>query len=64
MQKGEIYVSHIIHSMLINNKIFTSEEVNNYIDFGTLEEWKKYQNNYLTLICNLDGIIYKKVQNI
>ncbi len=60
LQKGEIYVSHIIHSMLINNKIFTSEEVNNYIDFGTLEEWKKYQNNYLTLICNLDGIIYKK----
>ena len=46
--------------MIIHNEIFVSNEVCNYIDFGNLEEWQKYQNRYLTLICNLDGIIYKK----
>ena len=61
--KGEIYVSHIIHKMILNNKIFISHEVEKYVDFGTLEEWKKYQNRYLTLICNLDGIIFKKSSN-
>lgn len=60
LQSGEIYVSHIIHHMIIHNEIFVSNEVCNYIDFGNLEEWQKYQNRYLTLICNLDGIIYKK----
>ena len=58
--KGEIYVSHVVQSMILNREIFNSIEVQNYSDFGTSEEWKEYQNRFITIICDVDGIFFDR----
>lgn len=45
--QNEIFVSHIIQFMLLENNIFIENLVTNYSDVGTIEEWKKY-NDALT----------------
>ena len=46
---GEIYVSHVIQKMILNNHKFEAEEVSSYSDFGTYEEWKKYTDKSLNV---------------
>lgn len=41
----EIFVSHVIQDMLMHDQIFIENEVNNYYDVGTLEDWKKYNES-------------------
>lgn len=41
-QTNEIFVSHVIQDCLLNGHIFFENEVNNYYDVGTLDDWKKY----------------------
>ena len=53
----ELYISHIICSALIENHIFYSNGVTNYIDWGTIEEWNKYRSSYKTLFVDLDGVL-------
>ena len=33
-QYDKLYLSHVIYSMLLNNKVFRPIKVNNYIDWG------------------------------
>ena len=33
--EGEIYISHVIYSMLIDGEVFKAEKAKNYEDFGT-----------------------------
>ncbi|MDC0161636.1 hypothetical protein OAI94_00315 [bacterium] len=57
---GEIYVSHVIQKMILENHKFEAEEVENYIDFGTYDEWKKYTDKFISIITEVDGIFFKK----
>ena len=43
--QNEIFVSHIIQFMLLENNIFIENLVTNYSDVGTIEEWKKYNGS-------------------
>lgn len=54
-----LYVSHIIFKMLLDNKIFIKDIVKNYQDFGTLEEWKRVLKQYKTLFVDIDGVLLK-----
>ena len=54
---GEIYVSHVIYEMLLNDKSFKIQEVKNYEDWGTLKDWENYKLQYKTLFIDLDGVI-------
>lgn len=44
-QTNEIFVSHVIQDCLLNGHIFSENEVTNYYDVGTLEDWKKYNES-------------------
>lgn len=44
-QSNEIFVSHVIQDCLLNGHIFSENEVTNYHDVGTLEDWKKYNES-------------------
>ncbi len=55
--KNEIYVSHVIYSMLIEGKKFTVTEAKNYIDWGILREYRHYCRSFLTIFCDIDGVI-------
>jgi hypothetical protein len=43
--QDEIFVSHIIQFMLLENNIFFENIVTNYSDVGTIQEWKKYNES-------------------
>jgi hypothetical protein len=54
---GEIYVSHIIYNMILDGIGFIQSEVEDYIDWGTVKEWRAYTNLYSTLFVDLDGTL-------
>lgn len=43
---GEIYISHIIYKMILNNKKFTTNEVENFKDWGTQKDWDIFNYFY------------------
>lgn len=57
-QTNEIFVSDIIDYMLSNDEIFIHQEVESFIDVGTLDDWKKF-NDKPTYFCDIDGTIVK-----
>ena len=54
----EIYVSNIIQYCLFNGNVFIENNVKNYIDVGTSEEWFNY-NDKSVIFCDIDGTIIK-----
>tara|TARA_Y100000768_G_scaffold89294_1_gene64224 strand:+ start:4854 stop:5921 length:1068 start_codon:yes stop_codon:yes gene_type:complete len=55
--EGEIYISHVIYSMLIDGEVFKAEKAKNYEDFGTSNEYFSYMNTFLTVFCDIDGVL-------
>lgn len=53
----EVYISHIIYSMLTCGINFSVTEADGYIDFGTAEEYRKFCAQYMTLFCDIDGVL-------
>ena len=44
-QNDEIYISHVIFNMMLNDKIFKINRAKNFIDWGTQEDWDIYLNS-------------------
>jgi len=58
LQKSkDVYISHVIYEMLLNNHIFRSKEVSDYIDWGTVREFRNWQRKHITLFCDFDGCL-------
>jgi dTDP-glucose pyrophosphorylase len=55
---GELYISEIIGNMINNGEAFVKLQVKNYIDVGTIKEFRKY-NDKPTYFCDIDGVICK-----
>jgi hypothetical protein len=55
--ENELYVSHVIYSMILTGKLFHAKEVSEYIDWGTLREYRHYQKKYITIFCDVDGVL-------
>jgi hypothetical protein len=60
---GDIYVSHVIHAMLLDGAGFQIEESKDFIDWGTLDDWNKFRNEYKTIFCDIDGVVVKSACN-
>lgn len=55
-----LYTSHIIYHMILENSIFKVKHVSEYQDWGTLEDWTSYVKSFSTIFIDLDGVL---VQN-
>lgn len=53
----DLYISHIIKVLLVQNIAFEAIHVEDYLDWGTLEEWKKFTSQYSTLFLDIDGVL-------
>ncbi|MCL9821079.1 hypothetical protein NCR96_04915 [Helicobacter sp. 14348-15] len=53
----DLYISHIIYSMILDNHLFNISMVQNYVDWGTLKEWNHYKSQYATLFVDIDGTL-------
>lgn len=58
-QFGEIYISHVVYKMILDGEKFIIEEAKNYIDWGTLREYRHYCKSFITIFCDVDGVILK-----
>jgi hypothetical protein len=54
---NEIYISHVIYSMLMDEENFRISKADNYIDWGTLREYRHYTRAFLTIFCDVDGVL-------
>lgn len=55
---GEMYISHVISYMLTKYKlVFEAVQASYYEDWGTLDEWKKVQQNFRTYFVDIDGVL-------
>jgi len=52
-----LYISHIIYKMILEGKQFFTEEVEEYIDWGTLADWIEYKDQFATIFVDLDGTL-------
>ena len=57
IDKGELYISNIIFRSILENTIFYSKDVSEYIDWGTIKEWRKYCDSFKTLFVDIDGTL-------
>jgi hypothetical protein len=57
--KKDLYISHIIYRMILDNYIFKTIKCNNYIDWGTKKDWDDYKSQYKTIFIDLDGVLVK-----
>ena len=58
-QDDSLYISHIIFNMILDNTLFSSKEISDYCDWGTLEEWRKYKSDFMTIFLDIDGVLFK-----
>lgn len=58
LELKEFFISHLIYYCLLEKMVFYSEEINNYIDVGTQEEWDNYKKSFKTLFLDIDGTIF------
>jgi hypothetical protein len=54
---NEIYLSHVIYSMLMSESSFRITKATGYTDWGTLREYRHYTRKFLTLFCDVDGVL-------
>lgn len=54
----EVFVSHVVDYLITQGEIFVENEVHNFVDVGTLADWREY-NNRPTYFCDIDGTIVK-----
>lgn len=54
---SEIYVSHIIYSMLLDGEVFNVKKAMGYEDYGTSKEYFDYMSSYMTIFCDVDGVL-------
>lgn len=54
----EIFVSDVIQRALFHKNVITENQVENYFDVGTSEEWFSY-NDKPVIFCDIDGTLIK-----
>jgi len=52
-----LYVSHVIYSMILDNHNFFARECRNYLDWGTLDDWMRYSRQFGAVFIDLDGTL-------
>ena len=55
--KEEVYISHVIFSLLLKGERFKAKEASLYQSWETLREYRSYQRKYLTLFADVDGVL-------
>jgi ribonucleotide monophosphatase NagD (HAD superfamily) len=57
---GELYVSHVMSYLMLQKKVlFHYIEADDFVDWGTLEDWYKEIGRHKTYVFDIDGVILK-----
>jgi hypothetical protein len=58
---NEMYVSHIISYLMNAGSDFHYVEAKEFVDWGTLESWRREQERHKTYFFDIDGVVLKNV---
>jgi hypothetical protein len=61
---GECYISNVIFEMILNHHTFTGRITQNFLDWGTLQDWDNYKNNFSTIFIDIDGTLITNTSNL
>jgi hypothetical protein len=61
---GECYISNIIFEMLLDGQIFKGVETSNFIDWGTINDWREYCRKFSTIFVDLDGTLVTNTSHL
>lgn len=56
---GERFVSHVMASAIRDGVEIAAQPVAGFTDVGTLEEWRRHVRSRGTIVCDLDGVVFK-----
>lgn len=56
-EESEIYISNLIFDMLLFGFKFIGKKVEDYKDWGTIEDWRRYTRQYKCLFIDIDGVL-------
>ena len=57
LKSKNVFISHVVYEMMLNKNIFKSKEVTNYVDWGTVREFRNFQRKHISLFCDFDGCL-------
>lgn len=60
----QLYISHLIYGMLLDNINFSPVSVINYLDWGNEKDWNNFKNLYRTLFIPYDLVLQKSIDVI
>lgn len=58
-EAGEIFVSHVMNRAIAAGLAVVPHRAAGLIDVGTLEDWRRHVRPRGTIICDLDGIVFR-----
>ena len=56
---AEIFVSHVFNRAIADGAAVMPHSVQNLVDVGTLEDWRRYVRARGTIVCDLDGVVFE-----
>ncbi|MDB2323483.1 NTP transferase domain-containing protein [Planktomarina temperata] len=60
----ELYVSHIIYDMILSDINFIASDAADYIDWGTKAEFLTHTRKFVTIFCDIDGVLLENGSEI
>ena len=61
---GECFISNIIFEMILEGNIFSGKETSDFIDWGTLYDWRLYCKKFSTIFVDLDGTLITNTSHL
>lgn len=61
---GECFISNVIFEMILQGDIFTGKETSDFIDWGTLQDWRLYCKKFSTFFIDLDGTLITNTSHL
>lgn len=59
IKSPDAYVSHVIYKMILDGESFRGVKTQDFLDWGTLNDWDEFKSSYKTLFLDIDGVIFK-----
>jgi hypothetical protein len=53
----DLYLSHVIFKMMLEGTEFKARQVSGYVDWGTLKDHRDFCDRFITLFCDVDGVL-------
>jgi hypothetical protein len=57
--EGEIFVSHVMNRAIAEGLTVVPHQAKGLIDVGTLEDWRRHVRPRGSIVCDLDGIVFR-----